>query len=152
MPEKYVSKKKEILQFKTIFFLFQNEITAIEMAKKKQATQIVRQNKAIKFGNGTETTNVGLKTELKKQISHMIMSIEQHIDTVHSTVKRNARKTIQYLKSTIESAEHSEEKPSYNDEIGTDTTMFSEISVNLAQRRFRRQDETAEDQVMQQKR
>lgn len=99
------------------------------MAKKKQASQIVRQNKAIKFGNGTETTSMGLKTELKKQINQMIMSIEQHIDTVHSTVKRNARKTIQYLKSTIESAEYSEEKPSYNDEISSDTTMIFEITT-----------------------
>lgn len=82
---------------------FQNEITAIEMAKKKQASQIVRQNKAIKFGNGTETTSVGLQMELKKQINQMIMSIEKHIDTVHSAVKRNARKTIKYLKSTTES-------------------------------------------------
>lgn len=99
------------------------------MAKKKQASQIVRQNKAIKFGNGTETTSTGLKTELKKQINQMIMSIEEHIDTVHSTVKRNARKTIQYLKSTIESDEYSEEKPSYTDAISTDTTMISEITT-----------------------
>lgn len=97
------------------------------MAKKKQASQIVRQNKAIKFGNGTETTNVGLKMELKRQINQMVMSIEQHIDSVHSTVKRNARKTIKYLKNTIESAEYSEEKPSYNDRISRDTTMISEI-------------------------
>lgn len=106
------------------------------MAKKKAATKLTRQAKAIQFGNGTTTDEVGLKMELKKQIHQMIASIETHIESVHSMVKRNARKTIRYLKNNIDAIDarlSNEEVENLDDEMKPTEENVSIVDTTTAQ-------------------
>lgn len=79
-------------------FSFQNEIALIEQEKKKSMLKMVRQNKAINFENKT-MTDIDIKMDLKKKVNEMLNSIDNHIKSIHSSVKRKARETIQYLKT-----------------------------------------------------
>lgn len=60
--------------------------------------KMVRQNKAINFENKT-MTDIDIKMDLKKKVNEMLNSIDNHIKSIHSSVKRKARETIQYLKT-----------------------------------------------------
>lgn len=81
-------------------------------------------------GNASTVNEAAIKAELKSKLSAMMTNIEQHLEQIHSKVKRSAKETIQYVENDMASSHGSVSFETSSNEAQQESAFNSQVFNN----------------------
>lgn len=94
----------------------------------------MRTGKAMLLDNGNAAGNataaeIAMKAALKRKLSDMMATIEQHLQYIHAKVKRSAKETIQFVEKDIAANRDNYESVSF-EAIGNEAAHHESVFTN----------------------